>query len=170
MFSRTGPVAPLGVSSPGVTRLCRCTSPDGHTDATISETVTETTVFKKMVAHKPTYKQNWPAYNLAQTQEKSRFQVLLHELCQGIEEPTQEKGRPRALASRHGVLGGLQGLFHRVLGRRFQCDLNDACERGHIEKAPHYNTIFKYLEMADMTPILKAMIARIQFSAQIGRG
>jgi hypothetical protein len=34
-------------------------------------------------------------------------------------------------------------------------DLNDASERGYISKAPHYNTVFKYLEMPGLTPILK---------------
>ena len=31
---------------------------------------------------KVTYKQNWPAYNAAQTEEKERFIVLLDALCQ----------------------------------------------------------------------------------------
>jgi hypothetical protein len=124
---------------------------------TVSKTITETTLIKKMVAPKPTYMQNWPAYNLAQTQEKSRFQVLLHELCQGINEPPQEKGRPRA-SLRDIVFSAVFQVFTTVSGRRFQCDLNDACERGHIEKAPHYNTVFKYFEMAGLTPILKGLI------------
>src|SRR5438067_747142 len=36
------------------------------------------------VPKRPTYKQNWPAYNLAQTTEKHRFQVLLNDLCEGL--------------------------------------------------------------------------------------
>ena len=35
MFSLTGPLAPLVESSPAVTRLCRCTSPDGHPPLTV---------------------------------------------------------------------------------------------------------------------------------------
>src|SRR5207248_10725828 len=38
---------------------------------------------------KPTYKQEWHEYNLAQTNEKARLQELLYALCQGIEEPVQ---------------------------------------------------------------------------------
>src|ERR1700686_4657505 len=34
------------------------------------------------------YTQNWEAYNEAQRTEKARFQVLLRELCQGIQEPS----------------------------------------------------------------------------------
>ena len=124
---------------------------------TAVETVTETTVMKKTVAPKPTYKQDWPAYNKAQTNEKNRFQVLLAELCQGIEEPPQDKGRPR-ISLRDVVFAAVFKIYSTVSGRRFQCDLNDACERGHITKAPHYNTVFKYLEMAVLTPILKRLI------------
>src|SRR5712671_219647 len=45
----------------------RDTAPDGT--VTVVQTVTLT--------QKKTYKQDWPAYNLAQTTEKNRFQVLL---------------------------------------------------------------------------------------------
>ena len=82
---------------------------NGDGTETITETVT--VVAERVVAERPTYKQNWPAYNAAQTTEKHRFQVLLHDLCQGIEEPDQVKGRPRASLARHGVLGRLQGLL-----------------------------------------------------------
>ena len=34
-----------------------------------------------------TYRQDWPAYNDAQTHEKDRFQILLNDLCSGIAEP-----------------------------------------------------------------------------------
>src|SRR5437763_1088114 len=33
-----------------------------------------------VIPTKPTYKQDWPAYNLAQATEKRRLQVLLHDL------------------------------------------------------------------------------------------
>ena len=37
------------------------------------------------------YKQNWPAYNAAQTEEKERFIVLLDALCKLIDQPPQAK-------------------------------------------------------------------------------
>src|ERR1043166_4597929 len=43
-----------------------------------------------------TYSQNWPAYNAAQTEEKSRLKALLYELCRS-EEHTSE------LQSRFGI-------------------------------------------------------------------
>jgi transposase len=129
------------------------TSPDG------TETITETMTVKaeRVVAKRKTYKQDWPAYNAAQTTEKDKIQALLADLCKGIEEPPQEKGRPRA-SLRDMVFASVFKVYSTVSARRFQCDLNDACERGHISKAPHYNTVFKYIEMPGLTPILKELI------------
>jgi transposase len=126
---------------------------------TETETITETITVKaeRVVAPRKTYKQNWPAYNAAQTTEKTKVQALLAELCKGIEEPVQEKGRPRA-SLRDMVFASVFKVFSTMSARRFQCDLNEACERGFISKAPHYNTVFKYLEMPGLTPILKELI------------
>src|SRR2546425_3250276 len=41
-----------------------------------------------------TYRQDWPAYNVAQTTEKAYFQALLFDLCQGIAQTAQYLGRP----------------------------------------------------------------------------
>ena len=55
----------------------------------------ETETFTETVTVKQTYKQEWTAYNQAQTNEKDQFQSLLRELCRGIGEPSQKIGRPR---------------------------------------------------------------------------
>jgi hypothetical protein len=47
--------------------------------------VTETVKVEKRV----TYRQDWSAYNKAQTNEKSQFLAFLYELCEGIEEPVR---------------------------------------------------------------------------------
>ncbi len=44
---------------------------------------------------KTTYRQDWTAYNVAQTNEKAYFQALLFDLCQGIAPLAQHLGRPR---------------------------------------------------------------------------
>jgi hypothetical protein len=59
----------------------------------VTETVTETVTLTK--TKRTTYPQNWPAYNAAQTNEKDRFMVLLRDLCAGLPEPEQKRGRPR---------------------------------------------------------------------------
>lgn len=61
--------------------------PDGS--ATV-KTVTTVATTKRT-----TYKQEWTAYNKAQTEEKATFLTLLHDLCAGVDEPAQHMGRPR---------------------------------------------------------------------------
>jgi predicted nucleic acid-binding Zn finger protein len=45
-----------------------------------SMTVTQTVTVIETI-NKPTYPQDWPAYNAAQTHEKDKFLSLLHDLC-----------------------------------------------------------------------------------------
>src|SRR5579862_3128047 len=40
-----------------------------------------------------TYRQDWPAYNAAQTHEKERVALLLRDLCSAIDNPIQKRGR-----------------------------------------------------------------------------
>src|SRR6059058_2075926 len=54
-----------------------------YDEETQTQTLTETVTVKQ------TYKQEWTAYNRAQTHEKERFLSLLAELCKGIEGPIQ---------------------------------------------------------------------------------
>jgi hypothetical protein len=51
-------------------------------DGTIIDTRSVTFTEKKV-----TYSENWKAYNTAQGVEKRRLQVLLHDLCRGLEDP-----------------------------------------------------------------------------------
>ena len=130
-----------------------------HADGSATETITEQVTYKaeRVIAKRKTYRQDWPAYNAAQTTEKHAFQVLLADLCRGIEEPEQEKGRPSA-SLRDMVFSAIFKVFSTVSARRFQCDLQDACQKGYIEKTPHFNTIFKYLDMPGMTAVLKQLV------------
>jgi transposase len=111
---------------------------------------------------KPTYKQDWPAYNLAQTTEKDRFQGLLAELCRGVPEPARphdgtKGGRPPVpMAAR--VFASAFKIYSTISGRRFTCDMKDARSRGHVSQAPHYNSIARYLESPELTPILGDLI------------
>jgi transposase len=116
-----------------------------------NQTFTETVTVKK------TYKQEWSAYNQAQTNEKERFQSLLADLCKGIEAPLQTFGRPR-LPLADMVFSSAFKVYSTVSARRFSCDLKDAHGKGYLSKAPHYNSLARYLENPGMTPILKQLI------------
>lgn len=124
-------------------RVTREELPDGTT------VVTET--------KRTTYKQNWPAYNKAQTNETARVAELLAGLCRGIVQPKQTKGRPRLPLS-DVVFSAVFKVYSTVSGRRATSDLNAWQEKGYLTRTPHYNSIFNYLEDASLTPILKAMI------------
>jgi hypothetical protein len=84
-----------------------------------------------------TYTQNWPAYNAAQTNEKSELQGLLYELCRTIPEPQQERGRPR-LSLADIIFASTFKIYSTVSGRRFQSDLQEAKRRGFLSKMPAY--------------------------------
>src|SRR5947207_4533180 len=73
-----------------------------------------------------TYRQDWPKYNLAQTTEKDRFQELLSDLCQGIEEPPRNKKGGRRIWMKDVVFATAYKVFSTYSGRRFMCDLRDA--------------------------------------------
>ena len=90
---------------------------------------TQTQTLTETVTVKQTYKQEWTAYNRAQTNEKDRFLELLAELCKGIEEPIQENGRPRLPLS-DMIFASAFKVYSTVSGRRFMCDLKDAHSKG----------------------------------------
>jgi transposase len=116
-----------------------------------------TTVTETVKVTRKTYKQEWPAYNKAQTQEKAQFQYLLHKLCQGVGEPAQMNGRPR-LPLEDMIFAMAFKVYSTVSGRRFMSDMKDAHTKGYTSKLPAYNTIFKYFESEMLTPYLQMLI------------
>lgn len=109
---------------------------------------------------RPTYPQQWEAYNKAQINEKDLFQSLLRNLCDLIHEPrsTPAVGRPRIPQSDQIFMSTFK-VYSTVSQRRFMCDLDDAREKGYLERTPHYNAIGKSLENRDMTLLLHKLIA-----------
>lgn len=124
------------------------------TDAQGSTTTTTTETVKVV---RQTYKQVWPAYNAAQTQEKRLFQYLLRQLCAGVGEPSQTNGRPR-LPIGDMLFSMAFKVYSTVSGRRFASDLKDAHSKGHLSKLPAYNSIFRYFESEMLTDHLKMLI------------
>ena len=104
----------------------------------------QTVVTETVKVTRKTYTQNWPAYNAAQTEEKSRLQALLYELCRNLPEPEQHRGRPR-LSLADIIFASTFKIYSTVSGRRFQSDLQEAKRRGFLSKMPAYNSVFRYL-------------------------
>ena len=109
---------------------------------------------------KKTYRQQWDRYNAAQTNEKRVFQELLADLCSTVPNPpARHTGRPR-LPRADALFAAVFKVYSTVSGRRFTTDLKDACERGYLSVAPHYNSVFRVLEDVDTTPVLKRLVIR----------
>jgi Transposase DDE domain len=123
---------------------------NGSTTVTQTLTVTET-------VKKPTYAQDWPAYNTAQTNETDKFLNLLHDLCAGIPEPPPTKGRPR-IPLANAIFLACFKVYSTFSGRRFMSDVRQAHTKGFIRTIPHFNSIFNTLENPDLTPILRGLI------------
>src|ERR1041385_50859 len=129
--------------------LMRETTPDGQT--VVTETVKVT---------RKTYSQDWKAYNHAQTHEKSELQALLYELCKNLPEPIERKGKGRpSLCLPDIIFSSVTKIYSTISGRRYQTDLREAKARGYLMHLPHYNSVFKYLESAALTPYLYELIS-----------
>ncbi|MDX6696209.1 MAG: hypothetical protein QOF02_3812 [Blastocatellia bacterium] len=118
-------------------------------------TITETETVK---IKRKTYKQEWPAYNKAQTMEKAQFQYLLHQLCQGIGSPAQHGAGRRFMPLEDMIFAAAFKVYSTVSCRRFMSDLRDAHGKGYISKLPCYNSIFNYFESKMLTPYLQMLI------------
>ena len=111
------------------------------------------------VPKRPTYTQNWPAYNQAQAQEKDRLQVLLADLCSGIVEPPQTSGRKRVPLSDR-IFAVCFKVWSTLSSRRFNCDMERAHELGYLSREVHYNKVSCFMEDEELTPFLRAMVVR----------
>ncbi len=117
----------------------------------------QTVVTETVKVVRKTYTQNWPAYNAAQTHEKSELQGLLYELCRTLAEPVQGRGRPR-LSLADTIFAATYKIYSTVSGRRFESDLREATSKGYLSRLPHYNSVFRYLESEALTPYLYELI------------
>lgn len=113
---------------------------------------------------KATYRQNWPAYNAAQTTEKATFQALLHDLCKGIQQPERTVGKAPGgripLSYADMLFSVVFKVYATVSARRFISDLADAHTKGYIARLPHFNSILNYLELPEFTPLLHTLIQK----------
>jgi transposase len=112
------------------------------------------------VPKRPTYKQDWPLYDLAQTTEKDRFQELLYDLTRGLPDlPRAKMGRkPTPMADM--IFAAAFKVFSTFSARRFGCDLKDAYENGYLSVLMNPRSTNAYLELPELTPVLDALIVR----------
>lgn len=110
------------------------------------------------IPKRPTYRQDWPNYNLAQTNEKDHFQPLLADLCRNVPDlPAAKTGRKR-IPLADALFAAVFKVYSTLSARRFMCDLDEAYRRGYIGQTPHFNSVLNCLENPDVTPILFDLI------------
>ncbi|MBI4298922.1 MAG: transposase [Chloroflexi bacterium] len=109
------------------------------------------------VAPRPTYPQDWHAYNAAQTSEKPIFMRLLADLCSSVEQPSYKRGRPR-LPLADMIYTSACKVYAGFSARRFNSDVEDSLQKGFVDTAPSFNSVNRCIANPDLTPILKTMI------------
>ena len=113
------------------------------------------------VPKRKTYSQNWPAYNLAQREEKHRFRVLLRDPCAGLHEPTRygvRGRRPHTMADR--LFAVCFKVYSTFSSSRFGSDLADAYEEGYLTASLCVNKVNVILETPEITPYLHDLITQ----------
>jgi transposase len=112
------------------------------------------------VPKRPTYKQNWSAYNLAQSTEKHRIQVLLADLCAGVPEPPAPWTGRRPVPLSDRLFACAFKVYCGLSTRRFACDLSDAHGRGYLSRPLHHSKVCHFFADADLTPVLRGLVLR----------
>lgn len=124
---------------------------ESNGSTTVRETVTITKTRK-------TYSQDWPAYNLAQQNEKREFQTLLFNLCKDLSTPPQVGRGQRRLPMSDAIFCAVFKVYSTMSARRFTSDMCEAQSKGHIAKVPHFNSVLNVLESADTFDVLLGLI------------
>lgn len=114
----------------------------------------------EIIPVKKTYKQDWPAYDLAQSTEKKRFQVLLYELCRGVTQPPPPKTGRRPHSAKDAVFAMVFKIYSTFSSRRFSCDLEDAHAKGYLSKTLPGIKVCAFMEDPTFTPILHSLIVQ----------
>jgi len=102
-------------------------------------------------------RQNWPAYNKAQTTEKSRFRVLLQELCRNVKTPNKPIGR-RRVPMPDVIFACVFKSYIGLSNRRCMTDFADAYVKGYVSYPIHYNNVPAYLNYEPFTEVLSSLI------------
>jgi transposase len=110
------------------------------------------------LTEKRTYQQDWPVYNLAQTEEKKRFLVLLHDLCRGLENPPQSGAGRRRTPMADMVFTAVYKIYSTVSGRRFGTDVDEAYKAGYLSRRLTMMS-WQFLESELLTPVLRELVA-----------
>jgi transposase len=123
------------------------------TDGTVTDTKSIT------FTEKVTYKQDWPAYNHAQSIEKDRMQELLYDLCQTVDDPMRPGPGRKPHCKRDSLFAMAFKVYCQFSSRRFSSDLRAAHRAGYLSRKFGGAKVAHFMENPVYTPILKQLIA-----------
>ena len=124
--------------------------------------VEEVNGVKKMTAtvtKRITYSQDWSNYNKSQIEEKEKFLEIINGLIEDTEEPQYVFGRPK-MPIKDLLFASALKVYSQFSLRRFQTDLRLAKEKGFTDKVPCYSSVGKFMERADITPMLYGILLK----------
>ena len=107
--------------------------------------------------HSTTNPRRWHDYDAAQTSKKPVFMGLLAELCNTIDQPEYEFGRPRLPLSDMLFVSAYK-VYTGFSSRRFSSDVVDACRKGYIDAMPSYASVNLYMANPELTPLIKGLV------------
>lgn len=110
---------------------------------------------------RPTYRQDWSAYNAAQRAELSLFDLVLGDLVANVSDPLPPKGNGRPRLPLRDVLYCAVQKVYQDLPLRVARGLNDRLhEEGRTTCSPSANMSSNAFRRPDLTPILNELIAK----------
>ncbi len=115
------------------------------------------TVKDEKPGKRPTYKQDWAAYYLAQTREREHVETMLRDLCSGIQQPVSKRGRPRKPLA-DVVFAAVMRAYSGLSSRRCASDVRAAKEAGHTSSMIAPSTLITYLDDPKLTDLLRVLI------------
>jgi transposase len=104
-----------------------------------------------------TYSQDWKAYNKSQTNEKLVFMKLLKDLCENIEQPAYEFGRP-TLPFADMLFGSVMKVYTGFSLRRFMSDMKIAKEMQLVDNVPCYSSLSNFMNRKEIKKIIEQLI------------
>ncbi|MFH1664513.1 MAG: transposase [archaeon] len=104
------------------------------------------------------YKQDWTAYNLAKTKEKTLFLEILSELLNQIPYTPQKKVGKPSMNLKEIIFCNAIKAYDNHSARRVIADIKLCNAKGYINWEWHFNTILKGLNKQELTGLLKQLI------------
>ncbi len=113
------------------------------------------------VPKRPTYKQDWSVYNLAQSIEKHRFKELLADLCRPVEGPPKKPhSGPKPHPYAEAIFAMVYKVYEGFSSRRMSSDLREVYQQGYTSRPIPGIKVCSFFTNPDLTPILTELVTR----------